>query len=280
MKRAFTLIELLVVIAIIAILAAILFPVFAQAKEAAKRTQCLSNLKQAGTAMLMYVNDYDDTAPTLYHYSGGNDQDFWYVLQPYVKNLNIFFCPDRNEWVLPDGPPINSSPDDCSGQTLNPYQRCIGYGYNWGLTSGTLSGMISGRQSIPASPTNPSGYLEIPRPLGSIVSPANMFVYGDTGDNPRYTICTNYIVQYYYNISHNSQMRHGGHFNMNFLDGHAKQIAYQMGEDSGQNLWGMPKDPNYRSAYCYDPSAQFDGMACSDLANYIATSFGITWYPD
>src|SRR5215217_67863 len=63
MKRAFTLIELLVVIAIIAILAAILFPVFAQAKEAAKKTATLSNAKQLGTAMLIYESDYDDCMP-------------------------------------------------------------------------------------------------------------------------------------------------------------------------------------------------------------------------
>src|SRR5436190_5033002 len=62
-RPAFTLIELLVVIAIIAILAAILFPVFAQARERARQTSCLSNIKQLGTALLMYVQDYDETLP-------------------------------------------------------------------------------------------------------------------------------------------------------------------------------------------------------------------------
>src|ERR687888_166883 len=63
-RRGFTLIELLVVIAIIAILAAILFPVFARARESARRSTCLSNLKQIGTATLMYLQDYDDTYPS------------------------------------------------------------------------------------------------------------------------------------------------------------------------------------------------------------------------
>ncbi|MDI9638843.1 prepilin-type N-terminal cleavage/methylation domain-containing protein [Kamptonema cortianum] len=71
MKRAFTLIELLVVIAIIAILAAILFPVFAQAKEAAKKTSSLSNAKQNGTAIIMYAGDYDDYFPSAYSYDDG-----------------------------------------------------------------------------------------------------------------------------------------------------------------------------------------------------------------
>ena len=62
-KRGFTLIELLVVIAIIAILAAILFPVFAQAREAARKSTCLQNLKQLGTAMMMYATDYEDALP-------------------------------------------------------------------------------------------------------------------------------------------------------------------------------------------------------------------------
>jgi len=77
MKRsAFTLIELLVVIAIIAILAAILFPVFAQAKEAAKKTQGLSNAKQTGTAMMIYTTDYDDLMPLSLIYSSAGAWQF------------------------------------------------------------------------------------------------------------------------------------------------------------------------------------------------------------
>ncbi|HEY3782397.1 MAG TPA: prepilin-type N-terminal cleavage/methylation domain-containing protein [Fimbriimonadaceae bacterium] len=89
-KSAFTLIELLVVIAIIAILAAILFPVFAQAKAAAKKTSCLSNLKQIGTAVYLYANDYDNWIPASNGYHG---YLFAAYLMPYVKSRGIFKCP-------------------------------------------------------------------------------------------------------------------------------------------------------------------------------------------
>jgi prepilin-type N-terminal cleavage/methylation domain-containing protein/prepilin-type processing-associated H-X9-DG protein len=90
-RNAFTLIELLVVIAIIAILAAILFPVFAKAREAARATQCKSNMKQLATAMAMYIQDYDETYP-------GRSQTFghWgYVLAPYTKNRDLHRCPSN-----------------------------------------------------------------------------------------------------------------------------------------------------------------------------------------
>lgn len=90
-RLGFTLIELLVVIAIIAILAAILFPVFAQAKLAAKKTSDLSNMKQIGTATLMYCGDYDDTLPLI----NGNEHSYRVAadLQPYAKNRSIFKSP-------------------------------------------------------------------------------------------------------------------------------------------------------------------------------------------
>ena len=107
LKRAFTLIELLVVIAIIAILAAILFPVFAQAKEAAKKTQCLSNTKQMGTSIQMYLTDYDDTYSQAYYYPNDNSSAGGYThwsgtLQPYIKNFDMFRCPsDKSQGLAP-----------------------------------------------------------------------------------------------------------------------------------------------------------------------------------
>ncbi len=97
-RKAFTLIELLVVIAIIAILAAILFPVFAQAKAAAKKTSDLSNMKQIGTAIQLYLGDADDTYSQAYFYNNDLDATGGYTqwsgtLQPYVKNLQIFISP-------------------------------------------------------------------------------------------------------------------------------------------------------------------------------------------
>jgi prepilin-type N-terminal cleavage/methylation domain-containing protein/prepilin-type processing-associated H-X9-DG protein len=120
-KRGFTLIELLVVIAIIAILAAILFPVFAQAKEAAKKTACLSNLKQIGLAAVMYAGDYDDyivpyqvTAPGMFilwcgevKFGGGSIDASKGLLAPFMKNKELKLCPSAKDMVYPLGPLSN-----------------------------------------------------------------------------------------------------------------------------------------------------------------------------
>jgi len=115
--KAFTLIELLVVIAIIAILAAILFPVFAQAKRAAKTTVALSNSKQIALAYLMYTNDYDDEMPAqrFWTNSNGNTNQWstWYTwraaVYPYVKNAGA--------WLDPNAP---SASNELSGDSANP----------------------------------------------------------------------------------------------------------------------------------------------------------------
>ena len=114
MKKGFTLIELLVVIAIIAILAAILFPVFAQARDKARQSACLSNVKQIAIALQLYADDYDETFPVTldqdcvadwkdatYGTNPGwgnmtnlNEHSIKILLQPYMKNIEIFCCPN------------------------------------------------------------------------------------------------------------------------------------------------------------------------------------------
>src|SRR5258708_17920709 len=104
-SRGFTAIAFIVVIAIIATLAAILFPVFAQARESARSISCLSNMKQMGLAVRMYADDYDETFPNIRLYEGtGNccNQDLIWknVVQPYIKNKQIFACPSNAYSVL------------------------------------------------------------------------------------------------------------------------------------------------------------------------------------
>ncbi len=115
--KGFTLIELLVVIAIISILAAILFPVFARARENARRTSCLSNIKQMGLGMMQYMQDYDDVYPM--HYNG---TERWpQIMNPYVKSNQLYQCPSRDAGFEYKG-------DYTSAGT-------IGYGMNYWLNS-------------------------------------------------------------------------------------------------------------------------------------------------
>lgn len=135
-QRAFTLIELLVVIAIIAILAAILFPIFAQAREQARATTCTSNTRQIGMANMMYVQDYDETMPLFYAYNtkSPSGERAWsgdplhkgveVLLMPFVKSVQIFRCPDDN-----GGAGLNDPDYGCPGRGT--YHACYGSSYRF-----------------------------------------------------------------------------------------------------------------------------------------------------
>jgi prepilin-type N-terminal cleavage/methylation domain-containing protein/prepilin-type processing-associated H-X9-DG protein len=186
-RRGFTLIELLVVIAIIAILAAILFPVFAQAREKARQTTCLSNLKQLGTATIMYVQDYDEhyyphrwnsgpnSNPLMSASGVGADisgeatgKTFWIsLLQPYVKSYNVFLCPDNpNGWVI-----SNTNGQNCAGSVAGA-DGCGGTGYGGENSYGHNDAWVSPAGSYTAQyggAVSPISDAQVARPSSTIM---------------------------------------------------------------------------------------------------------------
>lgn len=161
--RGFTLIELLVVIAIIAILAAILFPVFAQARESARTTSCLSNVKQMSLGILMYVQDYDekfvparyttlgperDTPNRPWNATKNEHTDWAMLIYPYVKNTQIFHCPSAPDGADKDSPG-NVNSDRTGATTYIVNNRLTG---RWGQGEWGGSDMIKlAGMSFPAT---------------------------------------------------------------------------------------------------------------------------------
>jgi len=217
LRKGFTLIELLVVIAIIAILAAILFPVFARAREKARQTSCLSNLKQLGLALMMYTQDYDETYVTSVYSESRQDPagPFWAsCLYPYVNNYQIYLCPTGggrsgkqsfvyNNWTFP----------------LRP-----AYGWNTNLAGLSMAAVQKPADVVAIGECSHQVFASQPGRIAWANSNDKVaFGAGDPWPNGD----TNYMKDQY--------SRHNGGENHAYADGHAKwsssQATYSAGWD-------------------------------------------------
>jgi prepilin-type N-terminal cleavage/methylation domain-containing protein/prepilin-type processing-associated H-X9-DG protein len=227
--RGFTLIELLVVIAIIAILAAILFPVFAQAREKARQTSCLSNEKQLALAMLGYVQDYDEQFP-LSNLQGVAGQIGWAnLLQPYVKSVAAYQCPDFPTNIS------NASLDQGAASTTFNYNTMLGYGDSEIANMGSYQ-MSTSSQSLAAVTNSSSTVLFMDafpydassgRPWGLGYTCSGNIIQQFSEANLWGNPCSNMSLDYRQQGFNEGQARgaiqvHSGGANYAFVDGHAK----------------------------------------------------------
>ncbi len=202
-RSGFTLIELLVVIAIIAILAAILFPVFAQAREKARQASCMSNLRQYATATLMYTQDYDELFPQSAYFGGTCVALFYGLVQPYVKNDQITRCPtennamDLNAMFAGFAPPCAGTPPITS----------------YSVNKGVFIDGFAAQGAVSLAQINDSA--------GTVMA---------------------YDGNVAFDTTQPVQARHQNMFNANFVDGHAKAIpARETGSSTQLSTTGTGK---------------------------------------
>ena len=217
-RKGFTLIELLVVIAIIAILAAILFPVFAQAKEAAKRTADLSNARQIGVATKLYLGDNDDTMPIFWAYNsippadkpGHNGTEL--LLLPYAKSRDLFRSP------LDAGSPYLAQDDGlvAAGGGYDTYAKAYGTSYRFGKCAFTVVKDVSSGNNQTYDFTRPVVETGFEDPAGTRVIRLEMMPFFERANDPT-------CERYGYDCGYYRRWSSAG--TLVFADGHAKGIT-------------------------------------------------------
>jgi len=242
--HAFTLIELLVVIAIIAILAAILFPVFAKAREKARQAACMSNQKQIGLALLQYVQDNDETFPIRYGGACPPDCEFgagrsWKnMILPYIKSFDVFRCPANPAAEYPDAVYANGAP-----APDGPNRFRAGYSM-WLPQSDTPDTPAWDAQWLPSRMAPGTAQ---PQPLAGIEFPANSLIIMETSylhpDTDPYLGYSEPAPANDPNIVPGPSSWNTGHSknrgNIIYMDGHVK-FKYHLktfDETSGLNEW-------------------------------------------
>ncbi|MFZ4506690.1 MAG: type II secretion system protein [Fimbriimonas sp.] len=221
-NRAFTLIELLVVIAIIAILAAILFPVFAQAKESAKKTACLSNGRQIGLAVRMYLADHEDVMPIFYAYNSeppsgaAGHRGTELLLLPYTKNKEIFRSPlDSGGPYLAQDPGLLAA-----GGSYDTYAKAYGSSYRFTQCLYTIAKDESSSNNFAYNFNRPVSEGSIEFSAETRVMRAEMFPFFSLKNDPG-------CARYGYDCPGSSYYRQWGSTGgtVIFADGHAKHVA-------------------------------------------------------
>jgi prepilin-type N-terminal cleavage/methylation domain-containing protein/prepilin-type processing-associated H-X9-DG protein len=237
--KGFTLIELLVVVAIISLLAAILFPVFARARENARRASCMSNLKQIGLGFLMYTQDYDEHMPSAFldgasgefkypNGKGSTSVNSWYfAVYPYFKNWQLLNCPSVSDVLKYDGGyKITTFP--YSYNYVKPTVSITGFdpGVDLGKpdTAGASLASITNTVGTIAVVEGSAAYTQFYR--GTLPTEADLQYSGSCLDNhgaEQYTYCL--------------RTRHFDQINTLFVDGHVKSMNWK-------TILGSATDPN------------------------------------
>ena len=232
-RRGFTLIELLVVIAIIAILAAILFPVFAKAREKARQTSCLSNLRQLATGILSYAQDYDERFPIAATWCNWGNAQFnrQYMLQtqPYIKSYQLFACPSMNTRNCVNGSITHFAVNEWVNQGLVPANFVLSYGYgecmmNSWRNGGAVNEMQAAYGTAPAAIGNARGEFK----MGAATVPAQDLLIADSvglaNNGWRIGWANECAAQCNAGRMIDQNTRHNGGSNIGFVDGHAKFV--------------------------------------------------------